>query len=347
MLRLNDQWVWDFWVADDGDRFHVFYLHATRSPGDPERRHRAARIGHAVSTNWRDWDVLDDVFDAGAPGSFDETATWTGSVVRGDDDLWRMFFTGSRFLGDWPDRRNIETVGVATSPDLHQWSKQPAAIVQADARWYETLGTSSWHEEAWRDPWVYRDGEDGRWHMLVTARSNHGPTDDRGVIGHAVSDDLTRWTVEPPLAGPGLGFAHLEVPQLIEPSGSCAGAILFSCSRAALSQARRDDGGEGGVWLLPLSSGSNSGSAEPQRLTDERLYSARVVVDRDGSRFLMAVRHLSPGGEFTGGLTDPIPLAVDGRGLPRLRPDSRFRSSQATPTAPCGPPNEPQRKATS
>ena len=61
-------------------------------------------------------------------------------------------------------------------------------------------------EEAWRDPWVFADpGGDG-WHMLVTARANHGPADDRGVIGHAVSPDLKRWEVRPPISKPGSGF---------------------------------------------------------------------------------------------------------------------------------------------
>ena len=50
---------------------------------------------------------------------------------------------------------NVETIGLATSPDLFSWNKAPAAVLAADPRWYETLGTSSWPEEAWRDPWVF------------------------------------------------------------------------------------------------------------------------------------------------------------------------------------------------
>ena len=328
MLKLDDEWVWDFWVADDGDRFHLFYLYASKSLGDPRRRHRAARIGHAVSSDLRDWELLGDVLEVGPPGAFDETATWTGCVVRGEDGLWRMFYTGARFLADWPDPGNIETIGVATSADLHHWSKQPGPIVQADARWYETLGTSGWPEEAWRDPWVYHDRRDGRWHMLITARSNHGPVDDRGVIGHAVSDDLTRWTVEKPLTEPLLGFGHLEVPQLLEPSEFSAGAIIFSCSRHALSQARQDAGGEGGVWLLPLSNESHASVTEPERVTTESLYSGRIVVDRDGALVLLAAAHQDSDGEFVGALTDPMPLVLDDRGLPRLRePEHRPREA--------------------
>jgi beta-fructofuranosidase len=34
--------------------------------------------------------------------------------------------------------------------------------------------------------------------MLITARANHGPDDDHGVIGHARSQDLLTWEVQPP-----------------------------------------------------------------------------------------------------------------------------------------------------
>jgi len=26
VLRLADDWVWDSWVADDGERYHLFFL---------------------------------------------------------------------------------------------------------------------------------------------------------------------------------------------------------------------------------------------------------------------------------------------------------------------------------
>jgi beta-fructofuranosidase len=186
VFRLEDYWVWDFWVADDGDRFHLFYLHAPRSLGDPELRHRNARIGHATSFDLTDWQNHGEVLAPGAPGSFDETATWTGSVVQGPDGLWRMFYTGSSFMA--PDSaRNVETIGVAVSEDLFSWRKLPGPICRADSRWYETLGTSSWPEEAWRDPWVFRDASSDNWHMLVTARSNHD--DDAGRVGSPATSE--------------------------------------------------------------------------------------------------------------------------------------------------------------
>jgi beta-fructofuranosidase len=49
MLRLDDQWIWDSWVAVDGDLYHLFFLKAPRSLGNPGKRHINATVGHATS----------------------------------------------------------------------------------------------------------------------------------------------------------------------------------------------------------------------------------------------------------------------------------------------------------
>src|SRR3569833_4134345 len=82
-FSLPDHWVWDFWLADDGQRFHLFFLHAPHNLCDPELRHRNARIGHATSADLTSWTFHGLAFAPGSPGSFDGSATWTGSVVRG------------------------------------------------------------------------------------------------------------------------------------------------------------------------------------------------------------------------------------------------------------------------
>jgi len=309
----DTHWVWDFWLADDGDRFHLYYLHAPKSLGDERLRHRNARIGHAVSTDLSAWEDLGEVLGPGAAGSFDETATWTGSVVRGPDGVWRMFYTGSRFLA--PDSiANVETVGVATSDDLHTWVKRPGPVAVADPRWYETLADGTWREEAWRDPWVFR-GEDGRWHMLVTARAKNAADDDRGVIGHATSDDLERWTVEPPLSAPGAGFAHLEVPQIVEVDGRAL--LLFSCDSPALAGSR--SGEVGGVWAVAVDSSTGPYPiADSHLVADDALYAGRVVNDRAGRPMLMGFRNRVEDSGFGGVVADPIPLRWDADG--RLRP---------------------------
>lgn len=303
-FTLDTHWVWDFWLADDGHQFHLYYLHAPRSLGEQTLRHRNAVVGHATSTDLSSWADRGPVLEPGAAGAFDETATWTGSVVQGPDARWHMFYTGSRFLS--PDSTaNIETVGIAVSDDLHSWTKTAGAAVAADPRWYETLGTSSWREEAWRDPWVFADPAGDGWHMLITARSNAGDEVDRGVIGHATSRDLQHWTAEKPLSSPGAGFAHAEVPQVVTIDER--NVLLFSCDSPALAGDRA--GSVGGIWWVEIDAMTGpfdlSGAA---LLSAENLYSGRAIHNRNGEWMLLAFENATDNGGFVGTLTDPMPL---------------------------------------
>jgi len=79
-FQLPDSWVWDFWVVDDGEQYHLFFLYASRALGDPELRHHRASIGHAVSADLRSWHRVADALVPSDPPAFDDLATWTGSV---------------------------------------------------------------------------------------------------------------------------------------------------------------------------------------------------------------------------------------------------------------------------
>jgi beta-fructofuranosidase len=314
MLKVPDGWAWDFWIAQDADQFHLYFLHAPHSLGDPGRRHRAARIGHAISTDLRTWEIVGRAFEAGEQGAFDDTATWTGCVVRGDDGLWRMFYTGSRFLHPEPEYANIETVGVAVSSDLTTWEKLPGPITRADPRWYETyVPGEGWKEEAWRDPWVFRDPSGSGWHMLVTARAKDGPLDDRGVIGHAFSPDLKEWEVLPPLSDPGAGFGHLEVPQVEYIDGQWV--LVFSCGPNTLSADNPARGNDPGTWALPIAAPhEHMDVAAARPITTSSHYSGRLVQDRDSGWSLMCFLGAEAGGDFRGVISDPVPVRVNADG---------------------------------
>ncbi|MGN8133000.1 glycosyl hydrolase family 32 [Paenarthrobacter sp. 22069] len=306
-LTPNDRWIWDFWHIQNEDTHHLYYLQAPKSLGDPELRHRNATIGHATSTDLSTWSEHGTVLAPGGPGTVDATATWTGSIVRGDDGIWRMFYTGSTF--PFPDAAtNIEVIAMATSPDLYTWTKDPSFALHADPRWYETLGTSDWPEEAWRDPWVYRD-DSGQWHMLITARANTGASINRGVVAHATSSDLGTWTVQPPLTEPIHGFAHLEVFQKVSLNGH--ELILFSAHDQVISEDRRAAGATTGTWVAPW-----SGNIDLQRasnLSGPDLYSGRII-DDNGTPVFLAFELTNSTDPFIGGICDPIPVkGTDGR----------------------------------
>ena len=308
MFSLPDSWVWDFWLADDGERHHLFFLYASRALKDPEARHYRASIGHAVSTDLTDWTRVEDALVRSDAPAFDDLATWTGSIVRGDDGLWRMFYTGSTLAPD--GLKNIQSIGVATSEDLYGWTKSAAnPILTADPRWYETL-SPDWHDEAFRDPWVFRDPTGEGWHMLITARAKTGDPFSRGVVGHATSTDLDHWVLQPPLTSPvDDGFGQLEVTQTESVDGQPV--LIFSCLAEHASAARREH--TGGVWAAPaggLVGPFDIDAAYP--ITDASLYSGRLVRLRDGSWAMLAFRLTGEHTPFVGEITDPLPVAWDG-----------------------------------
>lgn len=306
MLRLTASWVWDFWIADDGDRYHLFFLKASRALIDPDRRHWRATVGHATSSDLVNWTEHADAVIPDDSPAFDDLATWTGSVVREDGGRWRMFYTAvSRAEGGLNQR-----ISSVVSDDLFTWHREPdRQILEPDSRWYETAETRKWPDQAWRDPWVFR--ADDEWHMLITARANHGDADNRGVIGHATSRDLLTWTVQPPLSEPGAGFGHIEVVQVAVVDGVPVG--LFSCLSTELATARRENDPVGGVWAFPM--GSLTGPfplADSYRLTDERLYVGRLVQDRAGQWQMLAFRNDDGNGGWVGEVSDPHPVEWKG-----------------------------------
>lgn len=317
MLSLPDSWVWDFWTVERatgaGPEYHLFFLYASKALHDPERRHVRAAVGHAVSDDLVHWRRVVDALVHGEPGDFDETATWTGSIVADPAGGWRMFFTGMTRLAGGLLRQQV---GAAVSDDLLTWHKVPEnPVTTADPRWYETIVEVDGRpvgDEAWRDPFVYADPSGDGWHMLVTARANTGPNDDRGVLAHATSPDLRTWTVHPPVTRPGSGFVHLEVAQVAQVQGRTV--LLFDCLGTELTGGRP---GRGGVWSLLLDgpvpdAGRPWDVTRASRLTDEQLYVGKLLTDPAGRTVLMAFHNTAPDGSFGGVISDPRPVRWEG-----------------------------------
>lgn len=315
MLKLEKYWVWDSWIADDGDDFHLFYLQAPRSLGDPGLRHLSATVGHARSRDLVHWEVLSDALGPTA-GSWDDLSIWTGSTVRGDDGLWRMYYTATTSRGHGVRDQRI---GLAESEDLVTWRKvgrEPLLI--ADPRWYKTLAEDDTASETWRDPHVFKDpGGDG-WHMLITARSlTHGRNDD-GVLAHARSHDLRTWELGPPVCDSGFGFGQLEVAQVKQVDGRWV--LVFTCHPQEMTDERVASSGAYCTWSVPApEGGEQQGSWDislAQPFTAEPdLFAAPLVQQRSGDWALVGFRNTEPRGELNFHIDDPIPVRLDDRGI--------------------------------
>ena len=305
-LRLEDKWIWDSWYAFDGERYHAFYLHASRALGDPVRRHRNPIVGHAVSDDLTNWTVVRDALIVSDSPAFDSWTTWTGSVIRDDNGLWWMFYTGT----SREDGGDVQTIGAATSTDLMEWAKVSSEpMVSADARWYEKLDKTIWHDEAWRDPWVFRfENDPSTWHMLVTARANHGDPATRGVLGHATSTNLLNWDVRPPLSSPGQGFGQLEVFQFEVVDG--VPVLVFCCGWRELSAERRAEFGErDATYSVAVSVDlTEVDFNRAKAFEDPLVYAARIIQGKDGWYLIGFVNEVD--GQFVGELCDPVPVSA-------------------------------------
>ncbi len=319
MFDLRDSWVWDYWFADDGQRYHLFFLYASKALRNPDDRHHYASVGHAVSDDLVSWQRIEDALVRGARGDFDDLATWTGSIVRDPDPGggWHLFYTGATLTAEG---KNVQSIGHAVSADLVAWHKTAGnPILRADPRWYETLDSGAWQDEAFRDPWVFPDPAGRGWHMLVTARANSGPVFGRGVVGHAVSADLASWTLGPPLSRPAAdGFGQLEVTQVEVVEGRPV--LIFSCLGQHAMPARRAE--QGGIWAVNAESVTGPfdvGAA--YRLSGDEHYVGRLLRRHDDDRWVMfAFRNKGARGEFTGGITDPMPVGWAGDRLTIVGP---------------------------
>jgi len=317
MFRLPESWVWDFWLADDDEHYHLFFLHAPKALLDPDARHYRASVGHAISDDLKTWTRLPDALARSDPPAFDDLATWTGSVVRHPDGTWFMFYTGATRTPD----ANIQSIGYATSTDLISWHKSPDnPVLSADPRWYEKLSDRQWHDEAFRDPWVMPDPGGHGWHMLVTARANHGPPDERAVVGHATSPDLRTWTLQPPLSPPGEGFGAMEVLQYENVNGQ--GVLIFSASITDVSEARRATGTTGGVWVATADGPLGPYQlADATQITDDTQYVGRIIRERTtGEWLLLTFRNKDRSGTFIGEIADPKPFEMTSAGNNGHRP---------------------------
>jgi beta-fructofuranosidase len=319
VLRLEEYWVWDSWVADDGDLYHLYFLHAPRSLGDPGLRHVNATVGHATSRDLVTWDYLGQCLGPADTG-FDDLAIWTGSVVRAEGRWW-MFYTAISTAGHHIfDQR----VGAAVSDDLHRWrrvSDQPTLPV--DRRWYKTLhldppGTTGpdlkLASETWRDPLVLPDPDGDGWHMLLTARAVGASRNDDGVVAHARSRDLATWQMGPPLCDPGAGFGQLEVLQSKVVDGRAV--LVFTCHPQEMTPERVAGSGEFCTWSVP-----SPGVLGPWDVREARpftaepdLFAAPLVQQRDGGWAIIGFRNTEPKGIDGFHILDPVPVTLDAEG---------------------------------
>ncbi len=312
VLSLNDKWIWDFWFAKDGADWHIYFLQADKSLGDPEMRHWNVTYGHAVSQDLKTWTHLGTTFAPAPSPAFDDRTTWTGSVIRDDSGLWHLFYTGTSNAEDGRKQR----IGHAVGTDLHTWTRVGTGLILdlPDDSVYEEYDPALWDGRAMRDPWVIRDPDGPGWIMYFTARVPVGEEmNARGAIGFARSDDLATWRLEKPVFTG--SFGQLEVPQVFQRNGRWY--CLFCTAGEHWSEAYT--AGQGGprttgTHYLIADSHLGPWTVAPGPFLDGdeicRRYAGKLV-EVDGRLFLMGFDYWDEQGRFIGTVSDPVPVMED------------------------------------
>ncbi|MCW4628152.1 ABC transporter permease subunit [Marinomonas rhodophyticola] len=167
-IALKDQWIWDSWYFREGDTWHGYFLKADKALLDPERRHLNVSQGHATSTDLVHWQHHGTCFAPAKSPAWDDSTTWTGSVVCDESGLYHLFYTGTCLA----ENSLYQRVGHATSTDLHHWQRVGDGLcldlVGENAAHYEHQHQKGfWHDRAMRDPWVMKDPKGEGWLMFL------------------------------------------------------------------------------------------------------------------------------------------------------------------------------------
>ena len=313
-ISVPGKWLWDSWYAQDAALWHGFFLQADCALGDPDLRHFHVTQGHATSSDLKTWTYLGTCFAPQRNGpAWDDSTTWTGSVVKGDDGLWHLFYTGTQLS----EHSLYQRVGHATSTDLHNWRRIGNGLcldlTGPNAGHYEAEHhVGHWHDRAMRDPWVMRSPDGNGWLMFFTARvPGVAEPNAGGAIGFATSPDLMMWMLQPPVfAG---GFGQLEVPQVFRHRSQWY--CLFCTAAHHWSAAYLRDNPQtpvtGNHYLMAndphgpwtIAPGIFFDGAKPCRR-----YAARILETNDG----LCILGFADGGKenFGGYVMDPEPVDV-------------------------------------
>lgn len=134
-----------------------------------------------------------------------DTALGTGSFIKDSNGLYHAFYTGHNDQAAAQGLPFTEVVRHATSKDQKEWTKDE------DFKLYGS-------ENDFRDPYVYYDGTDSCYYMLVTTRE-YGKAVIKRYTSTSLGADDTGWTAVDNFFENNEGTYNMECPSYIELNG--------------------------------------------------------------------------------------------------------------------------------
>lgn len=178
-IMTDEVWIWDTWPLTNQDMKPVTYkgwhiIFSLTAPRDIAfgDRHWASKIGYFYSRDGQDWTYGGDVFPAGSSLGGRE---WAGSTLITQGNHLEAFYTASGHDGSTNQNDALQRLAHAsgqiradkngvsfTGFDDHE------IIAEADGEMYQTLEQSQSGPiiYAFRDPFVFRNPEDGQTYAL-------------------------------------------------------------------------------------------------------------------------------------------------------------------------------------
>ena len=178
-------------VTEDGG-LELYYLYDTDHNGQGYHP-----IYQYVTTDLCGYDDLGKVLDFGLMSDPDP-AIGTGSVLKGQDGLYHLFYTGHNDTGN--GGKGKECVMHATSTDRQNWVKDEQVVFFAP---------EGYSKDDFRDPEVFWVERDQCYWLLIAAREDTLG----GVVVKYTSTDLKNWEFIGPIFAPMQQYM-LECPDL-------------------------------------------------------------------------------------------------------------------------------------
>ncbi|MCA9355477.1 glycoside hydrolase family 68 protein [Candidatus Kaiserbacteria bacterium] len=305
--------LWDSWFIKQGDTYHLFHLQADLKI-DPKNRDNAnVSIGHATSRDLVTWKELPCALKPSNRDDWDNKDLWSGSVAEKEGKYY-LYYTGKN---NQPGQKNIQKICLATSPDLHHWTRYTAnPILEADTRYYymDNSLSPAGSIGAWRDPFVFRDPHSDKRFMSISAKTTFGKeVGYNACVALAESDDMINWKILPPIFAPGI-YDEIEATRVVFHKGYYY--LFFTTHDYDYKpEFAKKFGAHDGLHCYY--SDSLYGGYKPVNgngvVFDKghNIYDVRVLNTQDDDFIGIGWLNLDPGGNFIGRISHPMNVRIE------------------------------------
>ena len=269
--KPEDGFTGDFIPFWHDGKFRLFYLKDYR---DEENHGQGTPWFQLATTDFVNFEELGEALPR---GSVDEPDlfVYTGCVIEADG-MFHIFYTGHN--PHFPARgKPQQAVMHAVSKNLKKWEKLPGDTFCADGSRYD--------RDNFRDPFVFYDGEQNKYFMLLVSRKKDSGS-NAGFTALYSSADLKSWQDEGDFWAPDMYHTH-ECPDLFKMGDWWY--LIFSEYSARYVTRYVMSKSPFGPWTMPAD----------DRLDGRAYYAAKSFSD-GGARYLFGWIPTKCGDEDTG-----------------------------------------------